>query len=206
MNKRALLIAVGLIVVVVGGAGAWWLGSPLFLDQVVEEELPFEIPTEEEMADMSEDELAKVTADVMDAAAKMPDKEMEEEMPEMADDAQPVAVAQGQFRDADDFHQGSGTATLYRLPDGTHLLRFEDFRVTNGPQLHVLLANHAEPANRNDLEAAGYVDLGALKGNVGSQNYEIGANIAVDGVQSIVIYCKPFHVVFSTATLSSSES
>ncbi len=205
MNKRALLIAVGLFVVLVGGGVAWWLISPLFLDTVVEEELPFEIPTEEEMADMSEEELAKVTADVMDAAAQMPDTEMDEEMPEMANDAQPVVVAQGQFKDADDFHKGAGTATLYRLPDGTHLLRFEDFTVTNGPQLHVLLANHADPANRNDLES-GYVDLGGLKGNVGSQNYEIGADIAIDSVQSIVIYCKPFHVVFSTAPLSNSES
>lgn len=203
MNKRALLIAIGLIVVVVGGAGAWWLGSPLFIDQVVEEELPFEIPTDAEMEEMSDEELAKVTEEVMDAAAKMPDKEMEEEMPKMADDAQPVVVAQGQFMDADEFHKGAGTVTLFRLPDGTHLLRFEDFRVTNGPQLHVLLANHAQPVNRDDLQAAGYVDLGGLKGNVGSQNYEIGANIAVDGVQSIVIYCKPFHVVFATATLTS---
>ncbi len=202
MNKRALLIAIGLIVVVVGGTAGWWLVSPLFLDQVVEEELPFEIPTAAEMEEMSEDEREKVAADVMDAAAKMPDKEMEEDMPEMADDAKPVVVAEGQFQDADEFHQGAGTVTLYRLADGTHLLRFEDFRVTNGPQLHVLLANHAEPVNRNDLEADGYVDLGGLKGNVGSQNYEIRANITVDTVKSIVIYCKPFHVVFSTATLS----
>ncbi len=203
MNRRALLIAIGLIVVVIGGGVAWWLVSPLFINTVVEEELPFEIPTAAEMEDMSEEELAKVTTEVMDAAAKMPDKEMEEDMPEMADDAQPVVVAQGQFRDADEFHKGSGSVTLYRLPDGTHLLRFEDFRVTNGPQLHVLLANHADPVNRDDLQDAGYVDLGGLKGNVGNQNYEIGTNIAVDSVKSIVIYCKPFHVVFSTATLSS---
>lgn len=205
MNRRALLIAIGLIVVVVGGAGAWWLGSPLFIDQVVEEELPFVIPTEKEMEEMSEDELAEVATEVMDAAAKMPDKEMEEDMPKMADDAQPVVVAQGQFRDADEFHKGSGTVTLYRLADGTHLLRFEDFRVTNGPQLHVLLANHAEPVNRDDLET-GYVDLGGLKGNVGNQNYEIAADVAIDPIKSIVIYCKPFHVVFSTATLSSAGS
>jgi len=203
MNRRALLIAIGLIVVVVGGAGAWWLGSPLFLNTVVEEELPFEIPTEAEMEQMSEDERTKVAEDVMDAAAKMPDKEMEEEMPEQAKDAQPVVVAQGNFQDADEFHKGAGAVTLYRLADGTHLLRFEDFRVTNGPQLHVLLANHAQPVNRADLEETGYVDLGGLKGNVGSQNYEIAANIAVDDVKSIVIYCKPFHVVFSTATLNS---
>ena len=202
MNRRALLIAIGLIVVVVGGAGAWWLGSPLFINTFVEEELPFEIPTAAEMDEMSEDEREKVAADVMDAAAKMPDKEMVEDMPEMANDAQPVVVAQGQFQDADEFHKGTGTVTLYRLADGTHLLRFEDFRVTNGPQLHVLLANHADPVNRADLEE-GYIDLGGLKGNVGSQNYEIAADIAIDPINSIVIYCKPFHVVFSTAALSS---
>jgi hypothetical protein len=205
MNKRPLLIVVILLVVVVGGAAGWWLGSPLFLDTVVEEELPFEIPTAEEMDKMSEDEREKVAADVMDAAAKMPDKEMDEEMPEMADDAKPVAVAKGEFQGADEFHQGSGTVTLYRLPDGSHLLRFEDFRVTNGPQLHVLLANHEAPASSSDLDS-GYVDLGGLKGNIGSQNYEIGANISVDTVKSIVIYCKPFHVVFSTATLVTAES
>ena len=201
MNRRALLIAIGLIVIVVGGAGAWWLGSPLFINTVVEEELPFEIPTAAEMDEMSEDEREKIAADVMDAAAKMPDKEMEEDMPEMANDAQPVVVAEGQFQDADEFHKGTGTVTLYRLADGTHLLRFEDFRVTNGPQLHVLLANHADPVNRADLEE-GYVDLGGLKGNVGNQNYEISADIAIDPINSIVIYCKPFHVVFSTAALS----
>ena len=202
MNKRALLIAIGLIVVVVGGAAGWWLGSPLFINTVVEEELPFEIPTAEEMDKMSEDEREKVAADVMDAAAKMPDNEMEEEMPEQAQDAQPAVVAQGQFRDADEFHKGAGTVTLYRLADGTHLLRFEDFRVTNGPQLHVLLVNHADPASRADIEE-GYVDLGSIKGNVGSQNYEIAADTAIDSVNSIVIYCKPFHVVFATAPLSS---
>lgn len=201
MRKRGVLIVVVLLVAGVGVAAAWWLGSPLFVDTVVEEELPFTIPSAEEMDAMSEDEIAKLTADVLDAAAKMPDTEMEEEMPEMADDAQPVVVAQGQFTDADDYHKGSGTATLYRLPNGTHLLRFEDFRVTNGPQLHVLLANHAMPASREDVDE-GYIDLGGLKGNVGSQNYEIGADVAVADVKSIVIYCKPFQVVFSTATLS----
>ena len=205
MNKRALLIALGLVVVVIGGAAGWWLGSPLFIDTEVAEELPFEIPTEAEMEAMSEDELATVTADVLDAAAKMPDTEMEEEMPEMADDAQPVAVAWGDFRGADDFHMGAGTVTLYRLADGSPLLRFEDFRVTNGPQLHVLLANHAQPASREDVDE-GYVDLGGLKGNVGSQNYTIAADVAIDPVKSIVIYCKPFRVVFATATLSSGGS
>jgi hypothetical protein len=70
----------------------------------------------------------------------------------------------------------------------------------NGPDLHVLLANHPAPADRAEGMAS-YLDLGSLKGNVGSQNYEIPASADISQFQSVVIYCEPFHVVFSTATL-----
>ena len=46
----------------------------------------------------------------------------------------------GMFRDADEFHRGSGLATMFRGPDGNHILRFEDFMVTNGPALSVLIS------------------------------------------------------------------
>ena len=77
-------------------------------------------------------------------AADMPDKVIEEP----AADAQPEVIWQGQFQDADSFHQGSGEATIFQLPDGSYVLRFENFEVTNGPDLHVLLANHPVPADR----------------------------------------------------------
>jgi flagellar basal body-associated protein FliL len=112
---------------------------------------------------------------------------------------QPVVVLQGQFKDADSFHKGSGTGTIYQLPDGSHLLRLEDFTVTNGPDLHVLLASSPSPTGRADL--GDYVDLGSLKGNIGNQNYEIPAGTDLSQFKSVVIYCKPFHVVFSTAAL-----
>ena len=96
------------------------------------------------------------------------------------------------------FHQGSGAATIYRGSiDGTGLLRLEDFRVTNGPDLHVLLSPAADPASRDELQAAGYVGLGKLKGNIGNQNYEIPANIDPNAQGSVIIYCMPFHVIFS---------
>ena len=145
-------------------AAAWWLGSPLFLDDVVDEEFPLsasaEIP-----ADMTQDqvELEMETAAEIDAAT------VTDEMPE--DAAGPVLVATGSFAGADDFHQGSGTASLYELDDGSNVLRFEDFDVTNGPDLHVLLVPNDAPESRDDI--TGYVDLGSLKGNVGNQNYEI---------------------------------
>ena len=114
-----------------------------------------------------------------------------------------VKLKSGAFRDADDFHKGSGEATVYRGPDGTLLLRLENFKVTNGPELHVVLSPHEDPKTQQQVMLAGWVDLGKLKGNVGNQNYFIPDNVDVNAQQSVVIYCKPFHVIFSVATLRS---
>jgi hypothetical protein len=138
--------------VVLGVPLAWYLGSPLFLNKVVNE--------------------------------------------------QAVAGAgerRGSFTGADNFHQGSGTAAIVRA--GTQrVLRFEHFEVTNGPDLYVYLAVHPQPRSRQDV-AQGFISLGKLKGNVGAQNYEIPAGTDLARYRSVVIYCRPFSVVFATATL-----
>ena len=131
------------------------------------------------------------------------DKEMSEPVPQVADSA--VLITHGRFRDADTRHRGSGSATVYRLPDGSLLLRLEDFRVTSGPSLHVLLSSHSDPASRDDLESRDYVDLGKLKDNIGDQSYEI-PDIDLSALGSVVIYFKPFRVVFSVAPLSREET
>ena len=113
----------------------------------------------------------------------------------------PVMLKTGNFRDQDSFHKGSGQATIYRGPDGSHLLRLEEFKATNGPDLHVILTPHQNPNRQNDVKTPGYVDLGKLKGNIGNQNYPIPNDIDVTVQQSVVIYCKPFHVIFSVAQL-----
>ena len=199
MRKRTLIQIIGLAVVVVIVLVGWYLISPLFINRVVDEQFPMEIPSPEQLAKMPEDERQALATKMMEAAARMPDKPMADAMPAMA--AKPVVSAQGQFKDADSFHKGSGSATIYQLPDGSHVLRFEDFRVTNGPALHVLLAHHPMPADSSDVKA-GYRDLGSLKGNIGSQNYPIPAGIDLAPFKSVVIYCKPFQVVFATATLN----
>ena len=110
-----------------------------------------------------------------------------------------TAVSQGQFAGADAFHQGSGSAAIYQQGD-QRVLRLEEFSVTNGPDLHVILTKHPSPTGRDDV-GEDYIDLGPLKGNMGNQNYEIPAGVDLSEYQSVVIYCVPFHVVFATATL-----
>ncbi|MDA0768975.1 MAG: DM13 domain-containing protein [Chloroflexi bacterium] len=111
------------------------------------------------------------------------------------------ALYSGTFRDVDKQHKGSGTATVYQDANGVLVLRLDDFKVTNGPVLHVLLTPHDDPKSRADVFQEGYLDLGNLKGNIGSQNYAIPENTDVQSLKSVVIYCQPFHVVFSVATI-----
>ncbi len=216
-NKIKIIIGVIILaaIVVIG----WYLASPLFINRTVNEDFPINLPSVEEASAMpaeeiesmligameevnglSDDEKIKVEGRFQELAALMPDKTMDDEMPSSSSD-ETKALKKGQFVDADSFHKGSGKATIYRLAAQNRILRLEDFRVTNGPDLHVILSSNPNPTNRSDI-GNDYVDLGSLKGNLGNQNYDIPANVKVADYESVVIYCQPFHVVFATATLS----
>ena len=184
-----------MIIFIPVAAFAWWLGSPLFIDKEVNEEFPLSanalIPD-----DMTRDE---AEAEMATAA------ETSETTTEVMTDAmrEAIALRSGQFVDIDRLHQGSGEATIYELSDGTRVLRLENLDVTNGPDLRVLLANHDEPRSRGDVDSgSGYIELDGLKGNKGNQNYVIPDDLDISMFNSVVIYCAPFHVVFSFATLA----
>lgn len=86
----------------------------------------------------------------------------------------------GTFSDADDIHNGSGSATIYALPNGNKLLRLEEFRVTNGPDLVVYLARHADQKSAEDVKA-GFAKLASLKGRAsgnGASGSKLGLSFA----------------------------
>ena len=195
MERRTLFIMIGVLGLIALGAVAWYLGSPLIINRTVEEAFPDELPEEIDIEAMPESEREEDATQVTVTATAMPDNEMEQDMPA---GGEPTVLHSGTFVDADNFHQGSGSATIFELPGGDRILRLEDFMVTNGPDLHVYLATGSKPSGRDDLGE--HIDLGALKGNIGDQNYEIPVNLELDDFQSVVIYCVPFHVVFSTAS------
>ena len=112
--------------------------------------------------------------------------------------AEPTVLLMGSFIDIDPIHGAEGSATIYELPDGERVLRFEEFRSKNGPDLHIYLSTEAPTSTFGGL-GADEVHLGPLKGNVGNQNYDIPADIDLSQYRSVVIYCVPFRVVFSTA-------
>ena len=110
-------------------------------------------------------------------------------------------VASGKFRDTDAAHKGRGEATVLQTGGGASLLRLSDFEVTNGPDLEVWLVREADPRSSADVKASEWVSLGALKGNIGDQNYSIPEGIDVAAYGSAVIWCEQFGVLFSAAPL-----
>ena len=128
-------------------------------------------------------------------------KTVHEDFPTAGTQARTAKVRSGNFRDADSSHKGSGQAAIHRLADGSHVLRLENFKSTNGPDLYVLLASHPDPRKSSDLKEKGFVNLGGLKGNIGNQNYAVPANVDVSKQGSVIIYCKTFSVIFSVAPL-----
>jgi hypothetical protein len=192
MKNRFWLVMGGLLGLAMVAPVAWYLASPLFINKVVEEEFPAQIPSSSEAGQMPAEKGQAGQIEVVAAA---------EDMPEVVVNQEPVLVLEGQFKDGDSFHKGSGQAALYQLPDGSHVLRFEDFAATNGPDLHVILSSHPAPTTSDEV-MRDYLDLGSLKGNIGSQNYEIPAGTDVSQFKSVIIYCQPFHVIFATAALS----
>ena len=184
-------MTVGVIVGVPLVLLAWWLFSPLFNNVTVDEEFPLivgvVIPAEVTRAEAES---------MMEIAAKL-DMESEEAMTPSMAAVEAVALASGEFMDEDFIHKGSGRATIYRLENGSSVVRLEELAVTNGPDLHVLLLKDPEGRDK-DL---GYIDLGGLKGNRGNQNYPIPPDVDASEYNAVMIYCQPFHVIFSIAEL-----
>ena len=189
MRRRLWWVIIAAIVV--GAPIVWYLASPLFLNRVVSEGFPMSTG-----ATVPEGMTQQQVEETMAAAAQTTTS-ASEAMPPAVSPA--VAVARGSFTGADGFHRGQGTAAVYRVGDQL-VLRLEAFQVTNGPDLHVILTAHAAPKSRADVQQE-YLEIAKLKGNVGEQNYTLPAGLSLDRYRTVVIYCKPFHVVFATAPL-----
>src|SRR3972149_743747 len=106
MSQKTRWILLATLALVIALPVGWYLLSPLFIDRVVEEQLPIVS--------------AQATA-AMEAAMEEPDKMMEEPMP-TGEMAEMQILAQGEF-----YHlapEGRGRATVDELADGSRVLRF----------------------------------------------------------------------------------
>lgn len=107
--------------------------------------------------------------------------------------SQTLEIKVGTFTGFDRLHTGSGTAKVISI-DGKNYLRFEeDFSVTNGPDLYVGLGENGEYIKGSELEK--------LKGNMGSQNYELPEGTNPEDVKEVWVWCRAFSVPFAKAIL-----
>jgi hypothetical protein len=173
MNKKIIISAI--IAAIVIPAGVYAL-SPLFINTTIDEKLPdTALATESE-----KDEMAETMED---------DTMMEETESRVAVSLSGAFVGVG-----DGIHDAQGHALVVPLEDGQKILRLEDFRSTNGPDLYVYLAS--------DSSASDYVSLGRLKANNGNQNYDIPEGTDLTKYDTVLIWCKQFSVLFGSAELA----
>ncbi|MEX2194042.1 MAG: DM13 domain-containing protein [Thermoleophilaceae bacterium] len=112
--------------------------------------------------------------------------------PGAAAPAQNVQLATGGFESG--AHETSGTAAVVELAEGGRVLTLTGFETDPGPDLRVYLAT--------DRDASESEDLGALKGNVGDQQYELPEGADLDRLSTVVIWCRAFSVEFGSAALT----
>jgi Electron transfer DM13 len=116
-----------------------------------------------------------------------------------AKDPQTSVLATGRFHSVS--HETSGVATIHQLGDGKRLVRFTTFETSNGPDVRVYLVAAKDATDNETVTRAGFVDLGAMKGNKGDQNYDIPTDVDLSQYQSVTIWCRRFGVNFATAPL-----
>lgn len=175
---------VALVFAVAGGLALYWFAPwNLFVDKRVDEALPgasVQAPADTGPA---------VTAPAVDPAAPPA---------EQGSDGT-VTLAQGGFTSLE--HTTTGAALVVELEDGTRFLRLEDLETSNGPDLRVVLTDQPLSDDWQVWDDGELLDLGPLKGNIGSSNYEIPESVDLGDFQTAVIWCRRFSVGFAVAPL-----
>jgi hypothetical protein len=94
----------------------------------------------------------------------------------------------------DGFHKVEGAAKVIPVESGAQILRLENFKATNGPDLYVYLSK--------DKSASDFINVGRLKGNVGNQNYEIPIGSDLSKYNTVLIWCRAFSFLFGSAQIT----
>jgi hypothetical protein len=120
------------------------------------------------------------------------------------DEALPVATASapaaaGTFRSYE--HPTTGTAELVTLTDGSRLVRLNDLRTSDGPDVRIYLSEKPADAGLHAF-GDGSVELGRLKANHGNQNYAVPTGLDLAKYRSVVVWCKRFSVAFGAAPIT----
>lgn len=169
---RVLVLGVPFVAV------SWWLLSPFFIDDVVNDEFTTSI------ADADPAPGSSPAATDPDANGAAP--------------SGPTLLGSGRFVGLAG-HDGTGDAGFFALEDGTRVLRLENFDIQNGPDLRLYVVPGADQTNPSDDS----LYLGDLRGNVGDQTYDLPAAFSLAaGEWTVLVWCEAFSVEFVAATVT----
>lgn len=195
-KRRSILMSTALV----AGGLLWYLFRPdaLVISKTVNE--PFPAAQESESA-MGESSMGSSMGSSMEQPAGMARSSMANSSAIAAsDEADPVRLVSGRFHT--NAHETKGLATIYVLDDGRRVLRLTEFSTSNGPDVRVYLVAAADVQDEDAAKQAGFVDLGALKGNIGDQNYDVPEGLDLAKYRAVSIWCRRFSVNFGAAPLA----
>ena len=203
MNARTKLV-IGIIIAAIVIPSAIYTISPLFVNTAVDEPLPPSSALSDfnKFMNMTEDERIQAANNmtqnekdmIMTIAAKTNDTINENVSATTMSDSSNRTLIGNFVGSGDGFHNAEGVAKVIQVADGTDVLRLENFKATNGPDLYVYLST--------DKRNVDIVNLGRLKGNIGNQNYPIPAGTDLTKYNTALVWCRAFSVLFGSAQLS----
>jgi predicted phage tail protein len=202
VNTRTKII-IGIMTAIIVITFAIYTISPLLINTVINEPLPpssvssdfqrFMNMTENERIEAANNMTQKQKEMIMTVAAK-DNNTVSENLSVASVSTSSNKTLIGNFVGAGDgFHNAEGVAKIIQLANGTDILRLENFKATNGPDLYVYLST--------DKTNADIVNLGRLKGNIGNQNYLVPAGTDITKYNTALIWCRAFSVIFGSAQL-----
>ena len=113
--------------------------------------------------------------------------------------------SQTQILESGTFHSGmhptEGSATIYRIENGSRVLRFTNFKTSNGPDVHIYMVAAEDARDNASVLNAAFVDLGLIKGNIGDQNYTLSSDLDLAKYRTVSVWCKRFSKNFGAAPL-----
>ena len=217
MRRGIKIGVISAIVIIIVGTGAFYLVSPLFISTEVNEPLPISAVQSEsfqrfiamneeqkmqeakQMSSQERDEIMSAATKVNNSIDEPMDQVLEQQQPQQnttsTTNTEQNILRTGSFVGVGDgIHNAEGIAKVVPLQGGSNVLRLENLHVTNGPDLYVYLAT--------DESASDFVSLGKLKANNGNQNYDIPSETDLTKYNTVLIWCRPFSVLFGSAELA----
>jgi len=87
------------------------------------------------------------------------------------------------------------------MPDGTRLIRLEDFFVSINSDLELRLSESPGPKSTEEAVNAPFKFIAPLKATVGSMNYQLPKDVDLSKYSSIVIWCEITRNAYAAAVI-----